>query len=60
MEEFDVQLSKRLNQQAIDNNQFIEFVTELLQNCLLAVNPITSIEEHVLVIHALKKSASSK
>ena len=58
LEEFDVKLSKQLNHHPTDHQ--IEFVTEILQNCLLTMNPITSIEEHVLVINALTKLESPK
>ncbi|KAI8088056.1 CCR4-Not complex component, Not1-domain-containing protein [Gilbertella persicaria] len=59
LEEYDIKLSHQLNQQPTDNG-LIEFITELLQNCLLTMQPITSIEEHVLVIHALQKLDSPK
>lgn len=58
LEEFDVKLSKQLNHDPTD--QQIEFVTEILQNCLLTMNPITSIEEHVLAVNALMKLESPK
>ncbi|CEP19249.1 hypothetical protein [Parasitella parasitica] len=58
LEDYDVKLSKQLNHQPTDNQ--IEFITEMLQNCLLTMNPITSIEEHVLVINALMKLKSPK
>ncbi|KAI8367053.1 CCR4-Not complex component, Not1-domain-containing protein [Blakeslea trispora] len=53
LEEYDVKLSKQLKQHSSDQS-LIEFITELLQNCLLSVHPITSIEDHVLVIHTLQ------
>ncbi|KAI8357332.1 CCR4-Not complex component, Not1-domain-containing protein [Choanephora cucurbitarum] len=59
LEEYDVKLSKQLKQQSTDQS-FIEFITELLQNCLLSVHPISSIEEHVLVIHTLQALDSPK
>ncbi|KAK4521394.1 chaperone ATPase hsp78 [Mucor velutinosus] len=58
LEEFDVKLSKQLNHNPTE--QHIEFVTEILQNCLLTMNPITSVEEHVLVVNALMKLESPK
>ncbi|KAG1121280.1 hypothetical protein G6F42_012580 [Rhizopus arrhizus] len=58
LEEFDVKLSKQLNHDPTD--QQIEFVTEILQNCLLTMNPIKWIEEHVLAGNALMKLESPK
>ncbi|KAI8642573.1 CCR4-Not complex component, Not1-domain-containing protein [Parasitella parasitica] len=58
LEEYDVKLSKQLNQLPTDHQ--IEFMIEILQNCLLTMNPITSIEDHVLVINALMKLQSPK
>ncbi|KAI9261911.1 CCR4-Not complex component, Not1-domain-containing protein [Helicostylum pulchrum] len=59
LEEFDIQLAKQLNKEHIDL-QLIEFTTELLQNCLLTMHPITLLEDHVLVINALKRLQTPK
>ncbi|KAI9477922.1 MAG: CCR4-Not complex component, Not1-domain-containing protein [Benjaminiella poitrasii] len=56
LQELDVKLSTTENQ----DEQWVEFVTELLKNCLLSLRPLTSIEEHVLVIHALMEVDSPK
>lgn len=57
MDELDLKLSKQLNHARSPG--LIEFVTELIQNCALAVHPVTFIEEHVLVINALKRISDS-
>lgn len=59
LEEYDIQLAKQLNKENPDA-QFIEFTTELLQNCLLTMHPITTLEDHVLAIHALQKLQTPK
>ncbi|KAI7871980.1 CCR4-Not complex component, Not1-domain-containing protein [Mucor mucedo] len=59
LEEYDIQLAKQLNKEHPDSH-LIDFTTGLLQNCLLTMHPITSIEDHVLVINALKRSQSPK
>lgn len=58
LEEYDIQLSKQLNNKA--DAKLIEFATELLQNCLLTMHPVTTLEDHVLVLNALKKLQTPK
>jgi hypothetical protein len=58
LEVYDIQLSKQLNSNP--DAQLIEFTTELLQNCLLTMHPITLLEDHVLVINALLKLQTPK
>lgn len=59
MDELDLKLSKQLNQNTNDA-RLVEFVTELIQNCALNIHPVTTIEEHVLVINSLKRIDSIK
>lgn len=59
LDEYDVQLARQLNKENPDA-QFVEFTTELLQNCLLTMHPITTLEDHVLTISALKKLNTPK
>ena len=54
LDEYDTQLSRQLNRETPDDH-LIEFTTELLQNCLLTMHPVTTLEDHVLVVNALRK-----
>ncbi|CAO3623651.1 unnamed protein product [Cunninghamella blakesleeana] len=56
LEEFDVQIAKLIQ---INADIVIDFTIELLRICLLSLNPITNLEDHILSISALKQHLKS-